>query len=128
MSPVLVVIADIFIQQPTQMPAIQHDHVIQQVPSYATNPALRNSVLPRTAEGGAHRLESQCPLFSAAIVISPESQQGTERCLDKTGSEAEVNSFGTRVAADGALSRVLGQGKRKKRARLSRAYIVWGYW
>ena len=55
MSPVLVVIADIFIQQPPQMSPIQHDHMIEQIPSYATNPALRNSVLPRTTEGSAHR-------------------------------------------------------------------------
>jgi hypothetical protein len=60
MSSVLVVIADVFIQQPTQVSAIQHDHVIKQIPSYATNPALRNSVLPGTSEGSAHRLESHC--------------------------------------------------------------------
>src|SRR5215469_8298893 len=60
MSPVLVVIADVFLQQSAQVSPIQHDHMIEQIPPYAANPALRDSVLPRTAEGSAHRPESHC--------------------------------------------------------------------
>ena len=60
MSSVLVVVADVFLQQPTQMSPIQHDHVIEQIPSYAANPALRDSILLGATKGSAHRLESHC--------------------------------------------------------------------
>src|ERR1022692_319529 len=56
MSPVLVVITNVVLQQPSQVPLIENDHVIEQVPPYTANPALGNSVLPRTAECGANRL------------------------------------------------------------------------
>ena len=56
MSSVLVVITDVLIQQPSQMSPIQHDHMIQEISTYTANPALRNSVLPRTAECGSNRL------------------------------------------------------------------------
>src|ERR1035437_4321284 len=56
MSPVLVVITDVLSQQPSQVPLIENDHVIEQVPPRTANPALGNSVLPRTAECGANRL------------------------------------------------------------------------
>src|ERR1017187_6228098 len=55
MSPVLVVITDVLSQQPSQVPLIENDHVIEQVPPHAANPALRNSVLPGTAECGPNR-------------------------------------------------------------------------
>ena len=56
MRPVLVVKTDILFQQPSQVPLIENDHVIEQVPPHTANPSLRNSILPRTAEGSAHRL------------------------------------------------------------------------
>src|ERR1039457_7238812 len=56
MSPVLVVVTDVLIQQSSQMFPIQHDHMIQEISTYTANPALGNSVLPRTAECGANRL------------------------------------------------------------------------
>src|ERR1035437_7407017 len=56
MSPVLVVVTDVLIQQPSQMFLIQHDHMIQEIATYTAHPALGNSVLPRTAECGANRL------------------------------------------------------------------------
>src|ERR1022692_203096 len=56
MSLVLVVITDVLSQQPSQVPLIENDHVIEQVPPHTANPPLRNSVLPRTAECSATRL------------------------------------------------------------------------
>src|ERR1039457_989291 len=38
------------------MPRIQHDHMIKEISTDTANPALRNSVLPRTAECGPNRL------------------------------------------------------------------------
>jgi hypothetical protein len=56
MSPVLVVITNVVLQQPSQVSLIQNNHVIEQVAPYAANPALGNAVLPRTAKCGANRL------------------------------------------------------------------------
>jgi hypothetical protein len=41
MSPVLVVITDVVIQQPSQMSAIQYDHMIQEISTYTTLSLVR---------------------------------------------------------------------------------------
>lgn len=61
MGSVLVIITDILSQQPSQVSLIQNNHVIEQVAPYAANPALRNSILPGTAERGAHWLGADSP-------------------------------------------------------------------
>jgi len=73
MSPVLVVITDALIQQPSQMFPIQHDHMIQEVSTYTANPALRKSVLPGTAECGPNRL--------AAHRLHGRDHIGAELCV-----------------------------------------------
>jgi cytidylate kinase len=37
------------------VPLLQDDHVVQQVSTYAPDPALRDAVLPRTSEGCSDR-------------------------------------------------------------------------
>src|ERR1700687_1514268 len=61
MSPVLVVVEQVGRHQPFEMPLIQDDHVVQQVASATSNPALRNTVLARTAKGRASWLTSHVP-------------------------------------------------------------------
>src|SRR5664280_3860136 len=56
MSPVLVVVTNVVLQQPSQVSLIQNNHVIQEIATYTAHPALGNSVLPGTAECGANRL------------------------------------------------------------------------
>src|SRR6476660_3598256 len=58
MRPVLVIIEQVGRHQPFEMPLIQDDHVVQQVASATSHPALRNTVLPRTAKGRASWLAS----------------------------------------------------------------------
>src|SRR5215831_9702960 len=53
------VIAQILTQESFQMPFMQYDYVIQQVPSATPNPTLGDSVLPRTAKDCSHWLASQ---------------------------------------------------------------------
>ena len=48
MRSVFVVIAHVLKHEPFQMPFIENDHVVEQIPAAATNPALGNAVLPRT--------------------------------------------------------------------------------
>ena len=58
MRAVLMIIADIIGKQPSQVVVIQTDHVIQQVPAAAFDPALRNPVLPRTLDRSPNTLDS----------------------------------------------------------------------
>lgn len=50
MGSVFVVVADVFAHESLQMPFTEHDHMIEQVTAAAPHPALRDSVLPRTAK------------------------------------------------------------------------------
>src|ERR1700722_9424545 len=47
MSAIVVVIANIIGKQSLQMGSVQGDHMIQQIPAAALDPALSNSILPR---------------------------------------------------------------------------------
>jgi hypothetical protein len=58
---------------------------------------------------------------------SIQSQKGTEGCLTKPDGKVAVNSFGTRVGADGTLSRALRPARENNSAMESLdGYIVWG--
>ena len=58
---ILVVVADVFCHESLQMPFVQDDYVVKQVSSTTSNPALGNTVLPRTAKGKAGWLASDVP-------------------------------------------------------------------
>jgi len=58
MRPVLMVIEQVGRHQSFEMPLIEDDHVVQQVASATSYPALGNTVLPRTAKGRASWLAS----------------------------------------------------------------------
>jgi hypothetical protein len=53
MSPILVIIADVFFHEAFQVPLIQYDHEVEQIPAAASYPASRNTVLPRTSKAGS---------------------------------------------------------------------------
>ena len=53
------VVANILGQQALEVLLVQNDHVVQQVLSATPNPALRHTVLPRTAKGSTGGLASQ---------------------------------------------------------------------
>src|SRR5258708_12669996 len=53
MSPVFMVVEHVGRHQPFKMPLIQDDHVVQQVASATSHPALRNTVPPPPANGHA---------------------------------------------------------------------------
>jgi hypothetical protein len=61
MRSVLVVVAHVFCHESLQMPLIQDDHVVKQIASATSHPALSNTVLPRTAKGSAGWLASDAP-------------------------------------------------------------------
>jgi hypothetical protein len=55
MSPVFVAIADILLQQPSQVLLVQNDHVVKQLLAHTPNPTLGDTVLPRTSKRGSER-------------------------------------------------------------------------
>ena len=61
MRSVLVVVAHILCQESLQMPFVEDNYVIKQVSSTTSNPALRNTVLPRAPEGNTSWLASDIP-------------------------------------------------------------------
>jgi hypothetical protein len=61
MRPVLMVVEHVRRHEPFEMPLIQDDHVVQQVAPATSHPALRNTVLPRTAKGRASWFASHVP-------------------------------------------------------------------
>jgi hypothetical protein len=52
-----VVIIDIRSEQPLQMHLVDSNHMVQQFAAAASHPALGNTVLPRTTNGGPHSLD-----------------------------------------------------------------------
>jgi len=56
---VLMVIANVGGHQPFQMPFVEHDDIIKQIPSAIPNPAFCNTVLPRTAEARPLGLDAE---------------------------------------------------------------------
>jgi hypothetical protein len=56
---IFMVVAHILGHQPLEVLRMQYDHVVEQVSSATPDPALRDTVLPRTAKGSAGGLASQ---------------------------------------------------------------------
>ena len=65
MSPVFVIIADVFLQQSSQVSPVQNDHVVEQIPTHTPNPSLGDAVLPGTAKSGSDR-------FHTVLLDSPD--------------------------------------------------------
>ena len=52
MRPVVVMVADILAHQPFQMPSIENDHMVEEIPAAVADPTLGDTVLPRASEAG----------------------------------------------------------------------------
>lgn len=68
------VVANVMRQQAFQVPLIESDHMIKQIAPAASDPALRHTVLPGTAEGGSDGLKSDrlhgCEYFDSELGIA----------------------------------------------------------
>jgi hypothetical protein len=58
MSPVFVIIAEVFFQQSSQMSLVQNDDIVEQLPTHTPHPALGNAILPGTSKSGADRFRA----------------------------------------------------------------------
>jgi len=68
--PVVVVVTHVLVHQAFQMPFIENDHVVKQIVAAVADPALGDTVLPRTAE--LVRLGLMSKLFRVSITSSLE--------------------------------------------------------
>ena len=59
MGSIVMIVPDVFVHQPSEMPLIHHDHVVDQITAAVANPALGNAVLPRTSEAGPFGLDAE---------------------------------------------------------------------
>ncbi len=85
MRPVLVLVVDVLSHQPFQMALIEDDHVIQQVTSATPDPALRDTVLPRTTEGSPNWLAAHVfrsgNNFVAKLCVAVKYQRSASRLV-----------------------------------------------
>ena len=58
---ILVVVTDVFRHESLQMPFVQDDYVVKRVSSATSNPALSDTVLPRTVKSKAGWLAADVP-------------------------------------------------------------------
>lgn len=59
MRAIVLVVMDVLVHQPFQMPFIQHDHMVEQIVTATADPALGDAVLPRTAEADPLGLDAK---------------------------------------------------------------------
>jgi hypothetical protein len=59
MGAILEIVEDVFVDQAFQMPPIENDHMVEQIPAADAYPAFRNAVLPWTTETGALGLNAE---------------------------------------------------------------------
>ena len=59
MSPVLLVITDVFIHEAFQMPLIEYDYMVEQIAATVADESLCDAVLPGTAKAGLLRLNAE---------------------------------------------------------------------
>jgi hypothetical protein len=59
MRPVVMVVPDVLVHQALQMAFIENDHMVKEIAAAVADPALRDAVLPRTAETSSLRLNAK---------------------------------------------------------------------
>jgi hypothetical protein len=78
MRSVVVVVTDVVAHQAFQMPFIQHEHMIKQIPAAVAHPTPANTVLPWTLETGPLGLNAKAPhgvddfLIEARVAIKDQ--------------------------------------------------------
>ncbi len=66
MDPFSVVVLDVLAQESPQVALVDHDHMVQQLPSNSPDPTLSRPVLPRAPIGGPLGLHAE--LIDGALV------------------------------------------------------------
>jgi hypothetical protein len=89
MSPVLVVITHVLLQQPSQVPLIENDHVIEQVAPYAAHPApvwdVESGGTVGVLVADCQRPQSRARLKPETMTVTFEEFSPTHDFFDYTG-------------------------------------------
>src|ERR1035441_8915989 len=116
--PILVVIANVFSHQPFQMPLVEHDYMIEQIPSAITNPAFCNTVLPWTLEAGPLGLDAEAlhcaDNFLVEVRCAIEDQVGGHLVIRKGLAQLLRNPRTTWVPSDRSEERRVGKECRSR--------------
>lgn len=59
MRSVVLVVIDVLIHQALQVPFIQHDHMVEQIPAAVADPSLGNAILPGTSKTNSLRFDPE---------------------------------------------------------------------
>src|SRR6516164_7132147 len=107
MRPVLMVVKHVGRHQSFEMPLIQDDHVVQQVASATSHPALSNTVLPRTAKGRASWLASHVSHgrahIGAKLGVAVEQQESVRLFVGPCFSQLLYNPKRMGISRDIAM-------------------------
>src|SRR6516225_1833209 len=107
MRPVLMVIEQVRRHQSFEMPLIEDDHVVQQVASATSHPALSNTVLPRTAKGRARWLASHVSHsrkhIGAKLGVAVEQQESVRLFVGPCFSQLLYNPKRMGISRDIAM-------------------------
>jgi hypothetical protein len=103
---IFVVVADVFKQESFQMPFIECDYVIEQIPA-AFDPAFGHTILPRAFEGSSHRAHAQRANrnrnLQAILRVPVKNQKPRGRVEGKCFSELLDNPCTARMLRDVAV-------------------------
>ena len=107
MRAIVLVVMDVLVNQPFQMPFIQHDHMVEQIVTATADPALGDAVLPRTAEADPLGLDAKALhcvddfLIEARAAIKNQVARGRvkgkgfAKLLDKPRRCSDASSHGS---------------------------------
>jgi hypothetical protein len=79
---VLMIVADILVNQPLQVNLVKNDYVVQQFPAAGPRPAFRDAILPGTPIGSSNQLAAQISehLRSFSLIPAVPIKDQVARC------------------------------------------------
>jgi hypothetical protein len=86
---VLVMVGDVLGKQALQMPLVESNHMVEQLATAASHPALGNTILPGTFDGGPHGVYLQgsngcrdlCPVLRIPVMDQKSRSRPKRKCL-----------------------------------------------
>jgi len=106
-SAVVVVIVEVISKKSLQMSLVQRDDVIEQIASAASHPALSNSILPGTLDGGSYASDLHGPNgsrdFQPIFLIVIQEQELGSGLIGKCFTQLLDDPSAGRMAGDIAV-------------------------
>jgi hypothetical protein len=107
MGEILEIVEDVFLHQALQMPSIENNHMVEQIPATSAYPAFRNAILPWTSEAGALGLNAETLHCFDHLIIelcaAIKDQAAGIRVIGERLAQLLNNPFARRMASYVAL-------------------------